>query len=527
MKDPASIGERGKAGVKGHVISVKRPEGPANNTDLIYSPIPTNVTAFTATTITNSNYDARKYPLCAPFDGVKGRAFNDFQDNFLTAIATVDLKDTNETHDLAETLMGTDEGGDVPPPGMAAPIPMGGAAAQRRRLKRLKLSYAHLYQHISDESLRRMLAQFAYNNGREAWRIVVRECFEPVTELELEDLRRSIRDMTILSSVGYSEYSVSKFRRALSDHNAMIPTPADRLPEHELCVLLLSNIAKASVSLAPSADTELKAAPGSRIHVYPPLHPSAGARSLTAIVAHYDPLWRAAIQRGTIPMRAPTSKSGGSTVTGMLVDEYDAADGFDQAPLEPARLGDVLACVAASVSQTSTPLAEIVCWNCKGVGHPKSKCPSDRRERSYSAVIALLSSLSSSGSRAAPARRPAGRLVPRPGSRSMPPRARKKGVSAYLMDDGAFVTSNGEYADWVTAEGDDGSTLELPGPLDADDSVVPATANAVFSDADDIAEYGDDDCVGPCVGPGTLSSGTEPAPCRSYRDALVCPASSA
>ena len=34
-----------------------------------------------------ANYDARKYPLCAPHDGRKGRAFRLFEDRFLTAIA--------------------------------------------------------------------------------------------------------------------------------------------------------------------------------------------------------------------------------------------------------------------------------------------------------------------------------------------------------------------------------------------------------------------------------------------------------
>ena len=71
MKDPASIGERGKAGVKGHVISVKRPEGPANNTDLIYSPIPTNVTAFTATTITNCSRVRRPQLMSVRADALK------------------------------------------------------------------------------------------------------------------------------------------------------------------------------------------------------------------------------------------------------------------------------------------------------------------------------------------------------------------------------------------------------------------------------------------------------------------------
>ena len=105
-----------------------------------------------------ANYDSRKFPLCAPHDGTKGLAFQRFANDFLIAIAAIDLKDPNETYDLSETLVGIDEGGSVAPPGQAAPIPMGTSqTAARRRTKRLKLAFAHLYQHITDLTLRKML----------------------------------------------------------------------------------------------------------------------------------------------------------------------------------------------------------------------------------------------------------------------------------------------------------------------------------------------------------------------------------
>ena len=71
-----------------------------------------------------ASYDARKYPICAPHDGSKGLSFRRFADDFLTNIASYDLKDLNETFDLAETLIGTDEGGSTAPPGAAAPLPL-------------------------------------------------------------------------------------------------------------------------------------------------------------------------------------------------------------------------------------------------------------------------------------------------------------------------------------------------------------------------------------------------------------------
>ena len=79
-----------------------------------------------------------------------------------------------------------------------------------------------------------------------------------------------------------------------------------RLKRHELAINMLAAIAKAAPNLAAAADIELKSAQPNRVLVYPAGHPNAGSRSLSAIVAHFEPLWKAAIQRGTIPIRAAT-----------------------------------------------------------------------------------------------------------------------------------------------------------------------------------------------------------------------------
>ncbi len=241
-----------------------------------------------------ANYDSRKFPLCAPHDGTKGLAFQRFANDFLIAIAAIDLKDPNETYDLSETLVGIDEGGSVAPPGQAAPIPMGTSqTAARRRTKRLKLAFAHLYQHITDLTLRKMLVDEAHNDGETAWQIVQRECDFPVTELELEDMKRNVRALTIIGTVGYHGHSISFFRRALTDENSKIPDQTDRIQEHELCLIMLHAIGAASPHLAVFTDEELKAGAGSRKHVYPQSHPTnAGERSLTAIVNHFEPMWK-------------------------------------------------------------------------------------------------------------------------------------------------------------------------------------------------------------------------------------------
>ena len=104
------------------------------------------------------------------------------------------LKDPNEIYDLSETLLGLDEGGSATPPGANAPIALPGTqAAARRRARRLKYAYVFLYQHNTDLSLRKMLMDEAHNDGEAAWTIMLRECDVPITELELEDLKRNVR----------------------------------------------------------------------------------------------------------------------------------------------------------------------------------------------------------------------------------------------------------------------------------------------------------------------------------------------
>ena len=137
-------------------------------------------------------------------------------------------------------------------------------------------------------------------------------------------LKADVRSLTILGSVGYNKDSISLFRRELSDVNGIIPQPNDRIPEHELCLIMLKNISKAAPHLAAMSDGELKAPPAERTLVYPPTHPLAGLRSITAIVAHFEPLWKAAIERGAVPLRVASKKGkeqSGSIVGTTLVEK--------------------------------------------------------------------------------------------------------------------------------------------------------------------------------------------------------------
>ncbi|NCG06245.1 MAG: hypothetical protein GWP37_04670 [Gammaproteobacteria bacterium] len=345
-----------------------------------------------------TEYDPRKYTLCGPHNGEKGLAFKTFADNFLTNIALAQIKDTAEFYDLAETIAGVDEGGPNIPPGAANPIamPAAGAAlasATRRRTKRLKLAYVYIYQHVTNEPLRRMLIAEAYNNGYLAWQVLVRECDEPITQLELEDLKQNVREQKILDTVGYTDFSVSKFRRNLVIENTKIPDPNDQLSEDELCLILLRGISRCSNVFVIPCSIELKAVPAQRTLVYPGGHPQAGQRSLSAIVAHFEPLWKSAIQLGSIPLRAPTSSSGPGTsrVDGMLANASALAANTSTLCMDSMIAGAHAAATTRKLPDASKR-SSVICWNCKGIGHFMNECPSPKIERSYTEVISLLAS---------------------------------------------------------------------------------------------------------------------------------------
>ena len=94
-----------------------------------------------------TTWDTKRYPICPPFHGAKGLRFEQFERDFIAGIADKGDEDCA----LEDTLYGLDPGGDDP----AAP-PAGGQNMQRRRAKRLRDAFGHLYRHVENPDLRMM-----------------------------------------------------------------------------------------------------------------------------------------------------------------------------------------------------------------------------------------------------------------------------------------------------------------------------------------------------------------------------------
>ena len=136
------------------------------------------------------DWDARKYPKCRPFMGRKGTQFENFERDFGAAMAM----DQDDDNDLEETMLGIDVGGDN------SNTPATTLPQRRRRAKRLKNLYGHLYRHVADLRLREMMHAAARNDGRAAFQLLEQHCRRDITDLEMFDLNNEWETATFLNT---------------------------------------------------------------------------------------------------------------------------------------------------------------------------------------------------------------------------------------------------------------------------------------------------------------------------------------
>ena len=242
-------------------------------------------------------------------DGSRGASFRSYKRDFLTTSRGKFAKD--DRYAFHKAYLRIDEGG-TGPGAPAMPAAAGGAggganpahtAATMKRQVRHGLAFNYLYESITDENLKQMLADLADTNPAElagdAWDLIVRECDEPHDDLELAKLNLEWSGMSIMNTVGYSESTMSDFARELNNANGRRPH-AQIYNENAKAIKFLSAI-NYPESLAKDAAKELKAV-GARREF------NRGApnynRNYNDIVRNFDDLWRALFQTGAINAKA-------------------------------------------------------------------------------------------------------------------------------------------------------------------------------------------------------------------------------
>ncbi|KAL1507650.1 hypothetical protein AB1Y20_007267 [Prymnesium parvum] len=199
-----------------------------------------------------------------------------------------------------------------------------------------------------------------------------------------------------------------------------------------MCEKLLEAIAEASTRhFNEGAMREYDAAAGSRQFEYPAAHPLfAGQRDFGACAHYYDAQWKQAVKSKILTVTAPLRRSNQTARAivdrGMrvLAVQQPASESRSSSPTQTLQALAAHMEVQGAVTTTDfsavgssdlvraindegddegfsleqcydadgVPSVELICDNCRGVGHPRRLCPSPRRYRTFDYAITLLQS---------------------------------------------------------------------------------------------------------------------------------------
>ena len=427
-----------------------------------------------------NDWDARKYPKCKPFLGKKGVQFDKFVQDFGASMAM----DGDDDNDLEETMLGNDIGGD----NYAGAAPNG--PQTRRRNRRLKLLFGHLYRHVTDLRLREMMHAQARNDGRAAFRMLELHCRRDITDLEMFDLNAEWEAATFITAVGLSLDTVTMFTRYINGLNARRPA-AERKDDNALTLKFLSCFTPAiNMALSLDAHKELRAAPAARsFH-----DATTGQRDFAGAVQAFDELWRSQFSAGAIkpmPRRAasgPSVRVDGAAVAG-LDDNEDDDSGL----------------VTFNKARTITDAElreEPNCWQCRGFGHRKTECPSAPGFRPISACVSILQTSANRAERRQPSKGGRGKGG---GARNLRGGGRGRFAGSGLYTEDGFVFSAdgvciGSLADEEEDQAQDDQTQEAPSTdngivvedWEEDEGLVVTEDEALVTSSDDITDLSDE-----------------------------------
>ena len=183
--------------------------------------------------------------FCDAWDGSRSLGFLQFKRNFKTGMSA--HFNTEDDYSLWQACMDTDQGG-----GAAGADPMpaqgqnGHANAVRRRKRRHAKAFERIFAHMDNERIKEMLDALPDNGdrGHTAWQLVLRECDQGTTDLEILDTKAEFEKCDIEKSVGYSADTITAFARELNAINTRLPVgpPNRRYDDDALSIKLLSSI---------------------------------------------------------------------------------------------------------------------------------------------------------------------------------------------------------------------------------------------------------------------------------------------
>ena len=361
------------------------------------------------------NYDAKVYPICAPWMGARGDPFlRIFKPAFINGILSV----TDDYDSLQDHLLDKDTGGAGPDtPGH--PAGAAGNASIRSRRNRSNKLQSLIWRHVENAAIRTEINKavarlqpavdahaadmaahavaaaaavaagaaappvpvpvmphgvpITSSAGQLAWAVVESFGNQPTTGLTASE-RNSRWESLSMRHVGNNMESLISLKALIDQTNDERPVP-DQFTEED-CRLKFLRMIDTPRQLVDIAIREMQQCSY--------LDPVTGLPSYTETANKLDELWRAYMKRGDIQQSQPTQRHSGPSgnrVDGMELSAHEMAElAFDA-------IGDGEEYQMFAV----TPSGErvMLCWKCQGLGHQKRDCPSRRRFTLDESIAAL------------------------------------------------------------------------------------------------------------------------------------------
>ena len=365
------------------------------------------------------------------YDDTPGKPWDDFKGRLMNYAAG---RTDDRGWSLADHLMQVDEGS----PGV--PMPIGNATELRKanaaRRRRQRESYAVLTKHIGrcHEHLKYIRTNH-FQDGQTAFNYMDAACAAPLNAVKTRELRRQWDDMDLMELVGVQEHTIQVLATKIQAQNAEFPLGSTK-DRSECAERLLEMLMDTSKHFQESATDEYNALVGNRRfeHVGHAIH--GNHRDLDALVLHYDQQWSAAFnaklagfeakqptkrpraagqmgrespaERGHIAGERDYEPPGGSPAhsireianAGLEIAQHRGTvtttdwNTLDRDSLcQLAEDGEIEgeAEIGLIFDADDVASVEMICDCCRGLGHPKSKCASNRnRYRSIGYVIGVL-----------------------------------------------------------------------------------------------------------------------------------------
>ena len=337
----------------------------------------------------DQSYDARRFKLCAPWDGTRGAAYTRrFKPQICAAFHGIDNdKNTLFDHLISETDPGGVNGTAIPPANNQANNDL----RTERKLFANK-AFSLIRSHVLDTMIQNEIDTVAGNAncGVMAWAIV--EAYGNATESNITDINRdNLWTAVSIKSVGIVKRTPMLLRSyiiQLNDERAAI----EQYSEEQMCRKFLSCI-KFPPLIRTVVTTELQKA----THVYPVGHARAGERNFVATTGFIQELWDSEFDNNNIRAEAApvAGRAGGNRFDANLADGEDCDDDM------PELCEDEAFAFGEARSTGDSIKGETSCWNCKGFGHRKKgdngliECPSPLKNRNFQDCIEGLKQCSS------------------------------------------------------------------------------------------------------------------------------------